>query len=324
MLVLNNFQAEFERKRGHLLDPHVRDLAWLLDSPNLLDAAAPQWQGKIASLFGHQGEAVDAWLNALDRAPQQLHVLIASHAFNRLGRYSELLLAHFLRDHGVLHAHGVQVRADKNDTIGEFDFLVYRQDSANALQLHHWEFATKFYLLEANGEDRNADFLVGPNLADTLGAKMRKILDRQLSLSRHPAAIMLLPRPIDNAQALVKGWLFYHPDDKFSAQEMARNGVSPEHCRGYWRALAEIDLLPGECFAVLPRLSWMAPARVPFENCLSKGALADFLQDHFANDDQPVMVASLHATDAFAVEVERGFIVSNDWRKRAGDFVRHE
>ena len=67
---------------------------------------------------------MDAWLNALDRAPQQLHVLIASHAFNRLGRYSELLLAHFLRDHGVLHAHGVQVRADKNDTIGEFDFLV--------------------------------------------------------------------------------------------------------------------------------------------------------------------------------------------------------
>jgi hypothetical protein len=318
-----NFQAEFECKRGHLHDPHVRDLAWLLDSPNLLDATAPQWQGKIASLFGNQGEEIDAWLTALDQAPQQLHALIASHAFNRLGRYSELLLAHFLRDRGVLYAHGVQVRADKNDTIGEFDFLVYRPNSAGLPELHHWEFATKFYLLEANSEDRNADFLVGPNLADTLGAKMRKILDRQLALSRHPAAAALLPGPIDNAQALVKGWLFYHPSDHFSAQEMARNGVNLAHCRGYWRVFDEIDELSGDCFAILPRLSWMAPARLSVVDCLSRLAMADVLKAHFANDDQPVMVATLRAQGEFAVEVERGFIVPNDWRQRASAFVRH-
>lgn len=323
MLERTSFQAEFESKRGHLHDPHVRDLAWLLDSPNLLDANAPQWQGKIASLFNHQGEEVDAWLTALDEAPQKLHALIASHAFARLGRYSELLLAYFLRDRGVLHAHGLQVRAGKNETIGEFDFLVYRQDTANVLQLHHWEFATKFYLLEANSEDRDADFLVGPNLADTLGAKMRKILDRQLSLSRHPAAAALLSRPIDCAQALVKGWLFYHPSDHFTAEEMTRNGVSPDHCRGYWRALSEIDQLTGDCFAILPRLSWMAPARVPVKDSLSKAAVLDILRSHFAEDDQPVMVASLHISGEYAVEIERGFIVPNDWRKRASAFVQH-
>jgi hypothetical protein len=321
---LNNFQAEFERKRGHLHDVHVRDLAWLLDSPGLLDAAAPQWQGKIASLFDHQGADVDAWLTALDQAPQQLHAVIASHAFNRLGRYSELLLAHFLREHDMLHAHGVQVRAGKNETIGEFDFLVYRPDLAGMRQLHHWEFATKFYLLEANSEDRNADFLVGPNLADTLGAKMRKILDRQLSLSRHPAAAALLPHPIDHAQALVKGWLFYHAGDYFNDQEMARNGVSLIHCRGYWRALAEIEELSGDCFAILPRLSWMAPARVSIKDSLTKPALSEKLHDHFSRDDQPVMVATLHAQGEFAVETERGFIVPNDWRGRASAFVRHE
>ena len=33
-------------------------------------------------------------------------------------------------------------------------------------------------------------------LADTLGRKMRKILDRQLALGQHPAAAGLLPRPL--------------------------------------------------------------------------------------------------------------------------------
>lgn len=319
----NNFQSEFEDKCGHLHDPHVRDLAWLLDSPNLLDATAPQWQGKIASLFDHRGEEVDTWLAALDKAPQALHALIASHGFARLGRYSELLMAHFLRERGILHAHGVQVRADKNGTIGEFDFLLYRDEAKQTRQLHHWEFATKFYLLEPNGGDRNADFLVGPNLADTLGAKMRKILDRQLALSAHPAAVTFLPRPVDRAQALIKGWLFYHPDDHLSVQEMARNGISLEHCRGYWRALAELDALSGDCFAILPRLSWMAPARLPVKDCLSKSALAEALYAHFASDDQPVMIATLQVQGEFAIEVERGFIVPNDWRKRASDFVQH-
>nr|WP_308622168.1 DUF1853 family protein [Massilia sp. Se16.2.3] len=38
----------------------------------------------------------------------------------------------------------------------------------------HIEFATKFYLLQGEAGDR-FDALVGPNLADSLGAKMRKI-----------------------------------------------------------------------------------------------------------------------------------------------------
>jgi len=321
---LNNFQAEFERRRGHLHDPHVRDLAWLLDSPNLLDASAPQWQGKIAFLFDHQEEDVDAWLTRLDQSPQELHALIASHGFNRLGRYSELLMAYYLRAQCILHAHGVQVRSDKNETIGEFDFLVFRDGLDGLPMLYHWEFATKFYLLEANSADRNADFLVGPNLADTLGAKMCKILDRQLALSSHPAAAAYLPGRIDMAAALIRGWLFYHPDDNFGVEEMTRNGVSLTHCRGYWRVLDEIDALSGDCFAILPRLNWLAPARVPLKDCMDRKALFDVLHAHFASDEQPVMVASLHAKDEFAVEVERGFIVPNNWRQRASAFVRHE
>lgn len=323
-----NSQAEFERRRGHLSDPHVRDLAWLLDSPDLLDAGAPQWRGRIASLFDHQGPDIDRWLIELDRAPEELHRLIQSHAFARLGRYSELLMAFFFRHQGILQAHGLQVRAGKNDTIGEFDFLLWRSTSSNSPVLLHWEFATKFYLLEASGSGhgRGVDFLVGPNLADTLGAKMRKILDRQLSLSSHPAAQILLPQPVAAAQALIKGWLFYpgseHAADADATADATNGGVAAAHCRGYWCALAEADDLPGDRYRILPRLSWLAPARAPFDTCIDKAGLLRALHAHFESDALPVMVATMARRGDFAVEVERGFIVPNDWRQRASTFVQ--
>lgn len=316
-----SFQAQFERTRGHLQDPHVRDLAWLLDSPNLLEPTAPQWQGKIASLFDHQGDDIDRWLIELDRAPQELHALIQSHSFARLGRYSELLMAFFFRYRQVLFAHGLQVRAAKNETIGEFDFLLWRKEITSTPLLLHWEFATKFYLMEASGANKGADFLVGPNLADTLGAKMRKILDRQLILSKHPAAQIHLPEPVDSAQALVKGWLFY-PRIQDDANEVLASGASIVHCRGYWCALTEVAGLPGTCYRLLPRLSWLAPARASLAACIDKAALMTALDAHFAIDTLPVMVATMEQRDDAAIEIERGFIVPNDWRERASAFVQ--
>lgn len=317
-----SFQSEFERRRGLLRDPHVRDLAWLLDSPDLLDPDAPQWQGKIASLFDHQGADIDQWLIELDRAPGELHSLIQAHAFARLGRYSELLMAFFFRRQDILFAHGVQVHADKNETVGEFDFLLWRSAKDGPPALLHWEFATKFYLLEASGTGRDAEFLVGPNLADTLAAKMRKIMDRQLSLSSHPAAQNYLPQPVAAARALVKGWLFYPRLPSGRAADMTISGVSRAHCRGFWCELAEAGELAGECYRILPRLSWLAPAQALFNACIDKAGLLAALQAHFESDSMPVLVAIMARREELAVEVERGFIVPNDWRKRASAFVQ--
>jgi len=318
-------QSEFERRRGHLSDPHVRDLAWLLDSPDLLDPDAPQWRGKIATLFDHQGADIDNWLVELDRAPQELHGLIESHGFARLGRYSELLMAHFFRRQNILFAHGLQVRAGKSETIGEFDFLLLRAAGSSPPSLLHWEFATKFYLQEASGSGCGVDFLVGPNIVDTLGAKMRKILDRQLSLSSHAAAQMHLPQAVASAQALVKGWLFYprtEPGSHAAATTGPSNsGVAGDHCRGYWCELAEAGNLSGECYRILPRLSWLAPARVPRDACIDKADLIEALREHFASDSLPVMVATMERKGEMALEIERGFIVANDWRMRASAFI---
>lgn len=310
-------QARFHRRWQRLNDPHVRALAWLLDAPDLLDPQAPQWRGLIATLGSVSDQQTVDWLAALDVAPDALHAYLDIGPYTRLGRYAEKLMAFYFRHQGTLFAHGIQVRAGKNHTVGEFDFLLHQGDA-----LLHLEFATKFYLLESSGVGLAADYCVGPNLADTLGAKMRKILDRQLSLAQHPAAQIHLPRPIAAAQALVKGWLFYHADDPHASPSM---GVSVAHCRGFWCAWSELQREWKEQdvrYVILPRLSWLAPAKVRHEQTVSRQQLLESLQAHFAQDTMPALVAALAEHDGWMIEMRRGFIVPDDWRSRASARVQ--
>jgi hypothetical protein len=307
------FQTRFHLRWRHLTDPHVRALAWLLDAPDLLDPAAPQWGGKIATLDADCGKREEGWLSALDRAPAELHAYLDVQPLSRLGRYAEKLMAFYFGHRGILAGHGVQVRAHKGGTIGEFDFLL-RDGPA----LVHWEFATKFYLLESAGARQETDYFVGPNLADSLGAKMRKIFNQQLSLAQHPAAQSHLSQPIASAQALVKGWLFYHEKEPSPARSL---GVSDAHCRGFWRTVDKLETMPGDRYAVLPRLRWLAPAKLPWQQTLSKATLHAHVKSHFDGDAMPIMVAVVVREGQDGVEADRGFIVPNDWRIRAGQRI---
>jgi hypothetical protein len=315
--IAQSCQERFHRRWGQLTDPHVRALAWLIDAPSLLDPAAPQWNGRIAELAPDAGDAACAWLLTLDRAPHPLHAHIALHSHARLGRYAEQLMTFYLQHLGVLAAHNLQVRDADKRTLGEFDFLVWRGDA-----LLHWEFATKFYLLQSPPagavRQERADYFVGPNLADSLGAKMQKIFQRQLSLSDHPAAQALLPQAVSAAQALVKGWLFY-PDGDYPVSSAL--GVCGLHCRGFWCGLDALP--PAAAYAVLPRLSWLAPARRAAADTLDRSQLADALACLFAKDEaMPVLVTLLRMEDGVALEMSRGFIVPEGWRERAGQRVQ--
>lgn len=305
------YQEEFHQRWGRLADAHVRALAWLIDAPSLLDPLAPQWQGRIARLLPDAGNAARAWLLELDRAPQALHAHLALHRHARLGRYAEQLMTFYLKHLGVLAAHNLQVCDGNKRTLGEFDFLVWRGSA-----LLHWEFATKFYLLQAPAltgvRQEHADYFVGPNLADSLGAKMEKIFGRQLMLASHPAAQPVLPQQISAAEALVKGWLFY-PDGNYSV--LPALGIDRLHCRGFWCELD--DLGQAQCYAVLPRLSWLAPARVAATETLGRVELRAMLDKLFANDSMPVLIALLRIENGVAYEIERGFVVPNGWRARA-------
>jgi len=308
----DSYQAAFHRRWGHLRRARVRALAWLLDSPDLLDAAAPHWQGRIAST-GPVTPEVERWLAQLDHDPAPLDAALGPRVYTRLGLYAEKLMAFYYQQQGRLVAHGLQIRASRNDTVGEFDFLL----AAGPDFVEHIEFATKFYLLQGEaGAESDApqfDTLVGPNLADSLGAKMRKIFERQLELGAHPAAQALLPRPVSMARALVKGWLFY-PAGSWPAM----SGITAGHCRGFWCQLDELDALAADAFLVLPKLQWLAPFRAAQAAwLLNRAQLHAELEAQFETSPSPVLVAVVRETPGLVEELERGFIVPNDWRERA-------
>lgn len=310
-----SFQSCFEQRWSHLSNPHVRALAWLLDAPDLLSPASPHWQGRIATL-GPVSAATADWLAALERDPAPLNAALGQRFYSRLGLYAEKLMAFYFAHQGSLVAHGLQVRANRNETIGEFDFLLRAGE-----RLLHWEFATKFYLLDElpRGsaapalDDGRFNGLIGPNLADTLGAKMRKIFDKQLTLASHPAAQPLLPQPVDLAQALVKGWLFYPRD-----QLHQLDGIAQPHCHGFWIAQEEGAALPGQRYIILPRLHWLAPWKAPLDAVtLPPTELMDAIADLMPERPAPVMVAEMEERNGWLVEVRRGFVVPDDWRAQA-------
>ncbi len=322
-LLATTSQHNFHQRWGHLHDPHVRALAWLLSAPDVLDAQAKQWRGMITTLDGASDQATVDWLAALDAAPAELHTFLAIGSFTRLGHYAENLLAFYFRHQSTLFAHGLQVRASKGDTVGEFDFLLWNESanpSTHDTALLHWEFATKFFLLKSGESGIAVDSFVGPNLADSLGAKMRKILDRQLMLGQHPAAQMHLPQAVASAQALVKGWLFYHHDDALLPLAI---GLSQAHCRGFWCTLMELEAkleeLSAERLVILPRLSWLAPARVSPDAALDKSQLQGALAAQFSQSSMPVLVADLQQSKDgdYLLETSRGFIVPDDWPSKA-------
>jgi hypothetical protein len=307
----DNYQSRFERRWGHLRRARVRALAWLLDAPDLLDIHEPHWQGRIATL-GPVTPETERWLAALDQDPSVLDAALGAKVHTRLGLYAEKLMAFYFAWQGSLVAHGVQVRAGPTATIGEFDFLL----DAGPEGLEHIEFATKFYLLqgEVHGDiAASFDRFVGPNLADSLGRKMRKVFERQLQLGAHPAAQELLPRPVTSAKALVKGWLFYPAGTYF-----AMAGITAGHCRGFWCTLSDLEQMDADRFLILPRLQWLAPFRASSATwMLDRAQLVAELLEHFAASGTPVLVAVVREEPGSIVETERGFIVPDDWRERA-------
>lgn len=303
-----SFQKHFHERWSHLNDAHVRALAWLLDSPDLLDPFSPHWEGKIATL-GPLDQEVQNWLIKLDAEPEALHAHLQSHTHTRLGHYAEKLLTFYFIYQGKLLFSNLQIRTEKKHTIGEFDFLLRQED-----HIVHWEFASKFYLLECANRAADVDNFVGPNLADSLGAKIHKILNQQLLLSKHPSVQNFVSQPITQAKALIKGWLFY---PKFMSFRGDLLGLSPHHCKGFWCSFSELEITEDVYYIVLSKLNWLAPLKTSLQRCLNGEEIQKKMEAYFATDTRPVLIALMVKNGEHAVEVDRGFIVPEDWKAAA-------
>ncbi|KAF1029708.1 MAG: hypothetical protein GAK40_00366 [Burkholderia plantarii] len=301
-----------------LRDSVVRDLGWLLASADLL---APSEPAPLARPWPADDTVLRAWFAALDADPSPLHREIDATRATRLGRYAETLLAYFLA-HGPtlrLVAANLPIRLGGR-TLGECDFLL---EGAAGERLH-WELAVKCYLCAAEAGEAALSDYVGPNLADRLDLKYRRLVDHQLRLTlRDEFAFAGQPGPWA-AQMLVKGWLFYREGSAVRPPAT----IDPRHSRGFWVTRGDWPALAarepaGTHWRVLPRLDWLAPRRIVAGEDVAPGvaqAASDMLSDaaaiiaRVAARPAPSLVAAfVREADGTWHETRRGFVVDDAW-----------
>jgi uncharacterized protein len=301
-----------------LRDPVVRDLAWLLFSPDLLGATDAG--ASLAQPFASDQErdATIAWLAALDDESGALHAHVHKPTLARLGLYAEALLEYFLA-HGPgarLVAANLPLRVHRQ-TIGEVDFLV---ESTRGERLH-WELAVKFYLHVADGENVSLANYIGPNLQDRFDLKHMRLLKHQLMLSSRPEFASLGFEGPWQPGMFIKGRLFYHDngDPTYPAPPLA-----DDHLRGWWKTASEWQgSLSGDAWDVLPRLSWLAPHVLGAHEGAELAGREPALLERVRNLRWPLMVAKYApALDDTWQEQSRGFIVPDHWPERAREYVR--
>jgi hypothetical protein len=314
--------------------PVVRDLAWVLASPPLLQPrdSGLRW---LNTAWGERAFRASAdWLAALDRHPAPLHEVLAKRP-GRLGTYFETLLLFWLSWPGNplyrLVGHNIPVRT-RTRTLGELDFLVEERQSG---ALQHWEVAVKFYLGVAPGGAHH-DW-IGPGLRDRLDLKVERLLQHQLGLTSRPEALGLLRHmglPLPAPVCLLKGRLFYPPAAR--PADWAPAGAAPGHQTGWWMPQAAFLEQHGNAalrWIRLPKEHWLTPVdltgdtpdpnghvphgqvpdrhvpngHVPIGDPMTANRLLEALQA--ANDNRAAAVVGL----LDGQEVTRGFITPAGW-----------
>lgn len=311
----------------------VRDLAWMMLSPGLLNPQAATLSLVSDAWCRRLYQAGREVLAALDQQPDELHAWLADVHSPRLGIYAEALLGFWLQR--VLRAtvchRNVRVYAQATGTstaaattahrhtLGEFDVLFSLPGDP---QLYHWEVAVKFYLWHApDGIGR----WIGPAATDRLDIKLRRLEQHQLRLAgtaegAATLAALGLERP--HPAAFLKGYVFY-PWDMRGCAAVVDATIATQALRGGWLRSANVSLLDdgSDCrWCLLAKRQWLAPLRVddaaPDVNIdlLWQGAqLADYCRQHFAHSTAALLFARLEPAVTGWREVERCFVVSPHW-----------
>ena len=284
-------------------DPLVRDLAWTLSSPPLLQRCDNGVRWLDTGWFEQITDQYRRTLRELDRHPQALKQLINSQKDRRLGNYFETLWRYWLMTgerYRLLYAN-LQLRTGER-TLGEFDFLVKDTQTGKTL---HWEVAVKFYL--GSGDTTQPDNWWGPARRDRLDIKTQRLLDHQGSLSQRPEAQALfseLGLQVDETWLILKGRLYYPA----GAQTTPPEGRHPDHLQGFWVHQCALTELEGSDWLPLDRHQWLAPVHnVDPASCVATAALAGkWAQQRL---QRPVCIARI----SDGQEVQRGFVVPDDW-----------
>lgn len=304
----------------------VRDLAWLMLSPGLLQVA-PQGQRLVTDNWCQKLYAEHkSHLRKLDKNPQPLLRALSKCKSHRLGVYFEFLLRYWLEDILCVQKfqHNVPIFQPQatggKRTLGEFDFL-FQMPKKNPL--HHWEATVKFYLQKTDDEGKS--FWIGPGDNDRLDIKLNRLFQHQLKLTELPEAEECLQHwGAESIQpaAFIKGYLFYPLNKAGAFPALANNDanfsaytLSPNHNKGWWLHWKSMSLpvtAHRSRWVILCKSRWLSPAHFMHTDAslMNVIKLEAYCENYFQDQSRPLLVAELdwHA-DAWQ-EVSRGFVLA--------------
>ncbi|WP_235937086.1 DUF1853 family protein [Vreelandella azerica] len=305
----------------------MRDMAWLLNAPDLVTLGNIPGRPSLATLGLQSSADIDAWLHCQQDALHHLPLRELRHA--RMGHYHERLW-HYLLDHAPgtrLLARNVRIFAQRN-TRGELDMLYRTCQNPTPI---HLEVAIKFYLglPDGPGAADSQSRWIGPGGFDSLDIKRYHMQHRQLPLSTTADARRALrhwltprdslanngPEPVAIAHQMAMPGILYYP---WHADLPPPEGATPEHRRGIWchasdwPALAA-SLAPDTLATWLTKPHWLAPP--PLEQWHSLAEIVE--QTHLYADQKqtgpkrwPQQLMCYTPADD---QTTRIFIVPNQW-----------
>jgi len=309
--LLDGAMPALEDEGASLHHPWVRDLAWLLHAPDIIESAHPG-RPTLEELGLGDAACRKTWLHALDAEPQRLVPYIGATPPRRLGHYHERLW-HALLDLAPatrLLATNIMIH-EAGRTLGELD-VIYTDAQGHPV---HLELAIKYYLglREGPGDERHPARWIGPGCADSLARKHYHTRHHQLPLAHHPRSMACLnalgidPSSLHQRSAML-GMLFYPWPGAIAAPHPARTTAT----HGNWLAWQDWPVLrdhlaAGTLGAPLHKPHWLALPEVETYRPLAR--LEAELEMHFTDTSAPRQY-HLQAPDGTQ---RRVFIVPDDW-----------
>ncbi len=291
----------------------INDLAWLIQSPSLLN-------NKLGFVMSDEEsrnlyQEIEPEMIKWDENPSVLPDQIINPQ-PYVGDYFENLIAFWLSKRAdIEHILQRKVVMEDNRTIGEFDFLFHHR---RLKQSYHWEVAVKFYLYFESEKDV---IFYGPNSRDQLSIKSEKMLNQQIMLSKKSAAkkiinhypTALLP------QIVLKGYLFYPTQLWQTSIPKLPDYISRNHLKGWW-TYANNPNIPqhhtDSNWLILNKPFWLAiEARTGINNAvLTYDDLQDRIKEHFQCSQKPLHLAEVMQNSRNEqIECSRGFVVPANW-----------
>ena len=278
----------------------VRDLAWVLQSENLLDDAIAIDRSPFL-----ESSNLEAHLKELAQNPKPLIDFLATRNTHRLGHYFEALvfygLAHAANYRRV--ATNIPIRSQKGISIGEADLVVY---NTSTFEYEHWELAVKFFLAHTSAGETT---YIGPNANDYLHLKLKKLKEHQCKIFDCPEGKLVLNDlsiPLVISKLYVKGILFYHPNQPYKIPPY----IHKKHLSSWWIFLSESSQFfkQDDRFSLLHKKQWLSSPETPIET-MDKPTFLELLNATLLESPRSLYVSVYKG----GVLHSQGFVVHNAW-----------